>query len=53
MLYQAMSALDKKTKAERALKDLEKVQGEQQVLFHIDWHFEFASICFLLCCFYF
>ncbi|XP_044031877.1 leucine zipper transcription factor-like protein 1 isoform X1 [Siniperca chuatsi] len=27
---QAMSALDEKTKAERALKDLQKVQGEQQ-----------------------
>ncbi|XP_023118874.1 leucine zipper transcription factor-like protein 1 isoform X2 [Amphiprion ocellaris] len=27
---QAMSALDEKTKAERALKDLKKVQGEQQ-----------------------
>lgn len=36
MLYQAMSALDEKTKAERALKDLQKTQGEQQVLFHID-----------------
>lgn len=34
-LYQAMSALDEKTKAERALKDLQMVQGEQQVLFHI------------------
>ena len=30
--YQAMGALDEKTKAERALKDLQKVQGEQQVL---------------------
>uniref|UniRef100_A0A3Q1FSE8 Leucine zipper transcription factor-like protein 1 n=1 Tax=Acanthochromis polyacanthus TaxID=80966 RepID=A0A3Q1FSE8_9TELE len=29
---QAMNALDDKTKAERALKDLKKVQGEQQVL---------------------
>lgn len=29
---QAMSALDEKTKAERALKDLQKVQGEEQVL---------------------
>lgn len=28
-----MSALDEKTKAERALKDLQKVQGEEQVLF--------------------
>uniref|UniRef100_A0A3P9K7K3 Leucine zipper transcription factor-like protein 1 n=1 Tax=Oryzias latipes TaxID=8090 RepID=A0A3P9K7K3_ORYLA len=28
---QAMSALDEKTKAERALKDLQKMQGEQQV----------------------
>ncbi|XP_039983072.1 leucine zipper transcription factor-like protein 1 [Xiphias gladius] len=28
---QAMSALDEKTKAERALKDLQKVQGEQQL----------------------
>ncbi|XP_023250805.1 leucine zipper transcription factor-like protein 1 isoform X1 [Seriola lalandi dorsalis] len=28
---QAMSALDDKTKAERALKDLKKVQGEQQL----------------------
>ncbi|XP_058506642.1 leucine zipper transcription factor-like protein 1 isoform X2 [Solea solea] len=27
---QAMSALDEKTRAERALKDLQKVQGEQQ-----------------------
>ncbi|XP_029935417.1 leucine zipper transcription factor-like protein 1 isoform X2 [Myripristis murdjan] len=27
---QAMNALDEKTKAERALKDLQKVQGEQQ-----------------------
>ncbi|KAM6953653.1 leucine zipper transcription factor-like protein 1 [Aplochiton taeniatus] len=27
----AMSALDEKTKAERALKDLQKVQGEQQI----------------------
>ncbi|XP_033494266.1 leucine zipper transcription factor-like protein 1 isoform X2 [Epinephelus lanceolatus] len=27
---QAMSALDERTKAERALKDLQKVQGEQQ-----------------------
>ncbi|XP_011487364.1 leucine zipper transcription factor-like protein 1 isoform X2 [Oryzias latipes] len=27
---QAMSALDEKTKAERALKDLQKMQGEQQ-----------------------
>ncbi|XP_041823737.1 leucine zipper transcription factor-like protein 1 isoform X2 [Melanotaenia boesemani] len=27
---QAMSALDEKTKAERALKDLQKVQGDQQ-----------------------
>lgn len=30
-----MSALDEKTKAERALKDLQKVQGEEQVLFGI------------------
>ncbi|XP_039646801.1 leucine zipper transcription factor-like protein 1 isoform X2 [Perca fluviatilis] len=29
---QAMSALDERTKAERALKDLQKVQGEQQEL---------------------
>ncbi|XP_070783838.1 leucine zipper transcription factor-like protein 1 [Enoplosus armatus] len=28
---QAMSALDEKSKAERALKDLQKVQGEQQL----------------------
>ncbi|KAM9332274.1 leucine zipper transcription factor-like protein 1 isoform 1-T2 [Pholidichthys leucotaenia] len=28
---QAMSVLDEKTKAERALKDLQKVQGEQQL----------------------
>ncbi|KAF6720560.1 Leucine zipper transcription factor-like protein 1 [Oryzias melastigma] len=28
---QAMSALDEKTKAERALKDLQQIQGEQQV----------------------
>ncbi|XP_040022668.1 leucine zipper transcription factor-like protein 1 isoform X2 [Gasterosteus aculeatus] len=28
---QAMSALDERTKAERALKDLQKVQGDQQV----------------------
>ncbi|CAG5896150.1 unnamed protein product [Menidia menidia] len=32
---QAMSALDEKTKAERALKDLQKVQGEQQVPLHV------------------
>ena len=32
---QAMSALDERTRAERALKDLQKVQGEQQVLFHV------------------
>lgn len=31
---QAMSALDEKTKAERALKDHQKVQGEQQRLAH-------------------
>ncbi|XP_034022813.1 leucine zipper transcription factor-like protein 1 [Thalassophryne amazonica] len=31
---QAMSVLDEKTKAERALKDLQKVQGEQQVAAH-------------------
>lgn len=30
-----MSALDEKTKAERALKDLQKVQGEEQVLFGV------------------
>uniref|UniRef100_A0A3Q0QTE9 Leucine zipper transcription factor-like protein 1 n=1 Tax=Amphilophus citrinellus TaxID=61819 RepID=A0A3Q0QTE9_AMPCI len=30
---QAMSALDEKSKAERALKDLQRVQGEQQVRF--------------------
>lgn len=30
-----MSALDEKTKAERALKDLQKVHGEQQVLFGV------------------
>lgn len=30
-VWQAMSALDEKTKAERALKDLQKMQGEQQV----------------------
>eukprot|EP00064_Thunnus_orientalis_P007153 superscaffoldBa00000780_g7172 len=30
----AMSALDEKTKAERALKDLQKVQGEQQLVAH-------------------
>ncbi|KAM9839810.1 leucine zipper transcription factor-like protein 1 [Aulostomus maculatus] len=31
---QAMSALDEKTKAERALKDLQRVQGEQQLTAH-------------------
>lgn len=30
-----MSAIDEKTKAERALKDLQKVQGEEQVLFKV------------------
>lgn len=30
-----MSALDEKTRAERALKDLKKVQGEQQVRFGV------------------
>lgn len=32
---QAMSAIDEKTKAERALKDLQKVQGEERVLFKV------------------
>ncbi|XP_034717573.1 leucine zipper transcription factor-like protein 1 isoform X1 [Etheostoma cragini] len=31
---QAMSALDERTKAERALKDLQKVHGEQQLAAH-------------------
>uniref|UniRef100_A0A672Y7P1 Leucine zipper transcription factor-like protein 1 n=2 Tax=Sphaeramia orbicularis TaxID=375764 RepID=A0A672Y7P1_9TELE len=31
---QAMSALDEKTKAERALKDLQKVQSEHQMMAH-------------------
>lgn len=31
----AMSALDEKTKAERALKDLQQVQGEEQVQFRV------------------
>ncbi|XP_053198620.1 leucine zipper transcription factor-like protein 1 [Scomber japonicus] len=31
---QAMGALDEKSKAERALKDLQKVQGEQQLAAH-------------------
>lgn len=31
-----MSVLDEKTKAERALKDLQRTQGDQQVLF--DFH---------------
>lgn len=30
-----MSALEGKTKVERALKDLQKVQGEQQVWFQV------------------
>ena len=30
-VFQAMSVLDEKTRAERALKDLQKVQGDQQV----------------------
>ncbi|XP_055085989.1 leucine zipper transcription factor-like protein 1 [Periophthalmus magnuspinnatus] len=32
--HRALSALDEKTKAERALKDLQKVQGEQKLLAH-------------------
>uniref|UniRef100_A0AAZ3S039 Leucine zipper transcription factor-like protein 1 n=1 Tax=Oncorhynchus tshawytscha TaxID=74940 RepID=A0AAZ3S039_ONCTS len=31
IVFQAMGALDEKTKAERALKDLQKVQGEQKM----------------------
>lgn len=44
-----MSALDEKTKAERTLKDLQKVQGEQQVLFPI------TTVCdmFFIFVFYF
>lgn len=30
-----MSAIDEKTKAERALKDLQKVQGEERVLLQV------------------
>lgn len=30
-----MSALDEKSKAERALKDLQRVQGEQQVRYRV------------------
>ncbi|XP_072514647.1 leucine zipper transcription factor-like protein 1 isoform X2 [Salminus brasiliensis] len=33
---QAMSALDEKTKAERALKDLQKIQGDQQELCNLE-----------------
>ncbi|XP_069015772.1 leucine zipper transcription factor-like protein 1 isoform X2 [Embiotoca jacksoni] len=33
---QAMSALDDKTKAERALKDIQKVQGEHQEINHLE-----------------
>ena len=31
LFCQAMSAMDEKSQAERALKDLQKIQGEQQV----------------------
>lgn len=41
-----MSALDEKTKAERALKDLQKVQGEQQVLLEV-WFAESITFFFL------
>lgn len=47
-----MSALDEKTKAERALQDLQKVQGEQQVMCLTDvqamWHLYFAVKCVAL-----
>lgn len=47
-----MSALDEKTKAERALKDLQKVQGEEQVLFGV-WlvtNFTLNPVFFLFFC---
>lgn len=42
-----MSAIDEKTKAERALKDLQKVQGEERVLLKsfIFILFSFPSSC--------
>lgn len=48
-VFQAMSALDEKTKAERALKDLQKVQGEQQVLLHVWPEQSFIIIHIFVC----
>lgn len=41
-----MSAMDEKTKAERALKDLQKVQGEERVLLEVFYlfYFDFTQV---------